>query len=164
MFYCIIIVVFVGLLHAHVIIFNLGNHLILTIQDKESINTFMTNLNLTTGYKAGIFYCIFINNIYLVILTVVLLNLQETWSTASIDRFKELCAATEFLHMTVIRAEGTVPINSCSWNDFFEAYLKSGMLKSKHGFVILHKLAVEVFIFLTFSRIPIYETLNFSNL
>lgn len=74
------------------------------------------------------FYCIFINNIYLhvIILIVVLLNLQDTWSTASIDRFKKLCAATEYLHMTVIRAEGTVPINSCSWNDFFEAYLKSG--------------------------------------
>lgn len=51
MFYCIIIIVFVGLLHK--IIYNL---IILIIQHKESITAVMTNLRFTIGYKAGIYH------------------------------------------------------------------------------------------------------------
>lgn len=49
---------------------------------------------------------------YIILLTALInLTLQDTWSTAAIDKFKELCAATEFLHMTVVRAEGIVAVN-----------------------------------------------------
>ena len=39
---------------------------------------------------------------------VLTLILQDKWSTASVERFRELCANVEVLQMTVVRTEGTV--------------------------------------------------------